>query len=47
MVKPCKVTYGDKKYSIEEFLGVLHDGLLDQMVRDNIIDVKQLTKNQK
>ena len=44
MAKPCKVTYGDKKYSIEEFLGVLHDGLLDQMVRDNIIDVKQLTK---
>ena len=44
MAKPCKVTYGDKKYSIEEFLGVLHDGLLDQMVQDKVVDVKQLTK---
>lgn len=44
MAKPCKVTYGGKKYSIEEFLGVLHDGLLDQMVQDKVIDTKQLTK---
>ena len=44
MAKPCKITYGGKKYSIEEFLGVLHDGLLDQMINDKIIDGTQLTK---
>ena len=38
MVKPCKVTYGGKEYSIEEYLGILHDGLLDQLVNDKIID---------
>jgi hypothetical protein len=38
MVKPCKVTYGGKEYSIEDYLGILHDGLLDQMVKDGIID---------
>lgn len=38
MVKPCKVTYGGKEYSIEEYLGILHDGLLDQLVNDGVID---------
>jgi hypothetical protein len=38
MVKPCKVTYGGKEYPIEDYLAILHDGLLDQMVKDGIID---------
>jgi hypothetical protein len=44
MVKPCKVTYGGKEYSIEEYLGILHDGLLDQMVKDGIIDDSNFVK---
>jgi hypothetical protein len=44
MVKPCKVTYGGKEYSIEDYLGILHDGLLDQMVKDGIIDDSNFVK---
>ena len=44
MVKPCKVTYGGKEYSIEEYLGILHDGLLDQLVNDKIIDDSNFVK---
>jgi hypothetical protein len=43
MLKPCKVTYGGKEYSIEDYLGILHDGLLDQMVKDGIIDDSKFT----
>jgi hypothetical protein len=44
MVKPCKVTYGGKEYSIEEYLGILHDGLLDQLVNDGIVDDSNFVK---
>jgi len=44
MVKPCKVTYGGKEYSIEEYLGILHDGLLDQLVNDGVIDDSNFVK---
>ena len=44
MAKPCKVTYGGKEYSIEDYLGALHDGLLDQMVKDKVIDDTNFTK---
>lgn len=43
MLNPCKVTYGGKEYSIEDYLGILHDGLLDQMVKDGIIDDSKFT----
>jgi len=44
MVKPCKVTYGGKEYPIEDYLAILHDGLLDQMVKDGIIDDSNFVK---
>lgn len=38
MASPCIITFGGKKYSFEEYAAILHDGLLDQMVEDGIVD---------
>ena len=38
MASPCIITFGGKKYSFEEYAAILHDGLLDQLVKDGIVD---------
>ena len=44
MASPCIITFGGKKYSFEEYAAILHDGLLDQMVKDKIIDDSDFVK---
>jgi hypothetical protein len=44
MASPCIITFKGKKYSFEEFAGMLHDGLLDQMVQDGIVDDSRFNK---
>lgn len=44
MASPCIITFDGKKYSFEEYAAILHDGLLDQMVKDNIIDDSDFVK---
>jgi hypothetical protein len=44
MASPCIITFKGKKYSFEEFAGMLHDGLLDQMVQDGIVDDSRFKK---
>ena len=44
MASPCIITFGGKKYSFEEYAAILHDGLLDQMVKDGIVDDSDFVK---
>lgn len=44
MASPCIITFKGKEYSFEEFAGMLHDGLLDQMVQDGIVDDSRFKK---
>jgi hypothetical protein len=44
MASPCIITFDGKKYSFEEYAAILHDGLLDQMVKDKIIDDSDFVK---
>ena len=44
MASPCIITFGGKDYSFEEYAAILHDGLLDQMVKDKIIDDSDFVK---
>ena len=44
MASPCIITFGGKKYSFEEYAAILHDGLLDQMVKDKVIDDSDFVK---
>jgi hypothetical protein len=43
MASPCIITFEGKKYSFEEYASMLHDGLLDQMVQDGIVDDSRFT----
>jgi hypothetical protein len=44
MASPCIITFEGKKYSFEEYASMLHDGLLDQMVKDGIVDDSRFKK---
>ena len=44
MASPCIITFEGKKYSFEEYASMLHDGLLDQMVQDGIVDDSRFKK---
>jgi len=47
MAGPCIISYKGKDYSYEEFATMLHDGLLAQLVKDNVItgiEAEQLSR---
>ena len=44
MATPCILTYKDKDYTYAEFTALLHDGLLDELRRDKIVDVAEMGK---
>jgi hypothetical protein len=42
MPNPCIITYNGKRYSYTEFQALLHDGLLDKLINDKVIDNAKL-----
>lgn len=40
----CTITYKDKEYTHAEFAAKLHDGLLDELIKDKTIDKTELSK---
>jgi hypothetical protein len=45
MANPCIIVFKGKEYSFEDFASQLHDGLLDNLIRDGIIDNSKFKGN--
>lgn len=43
MATPCVITYKEKKYSYPDFIQLLHDGHLDELVNDGIVNDSKFT----
>jgi hypothetical protein len=39
----CVITFNNKKYSYEEFASMLHDGELNKMISDGLVDESKLS----
>ncbi len=46
MAKPCIITYEGKKYDYPTFAAMLHDGLLNQLITEGVINDKSFVEEQ-